>query len=201
MIKHVSKFALAATALVALPGAAQAGTSTDTGAASMTVINQCSVTGANVNLGTYTTNQTWGDIGQALGSNPGDYRGGYSPGTLGQEYMNFGSVTCDSGTPYTLSITSSFMGEAISLNLGEKTGIFVPMIKKIGSATVADVSWGWTGAGGYAPRGVAGTGTGAAQALLGSVILDSVLGWSAQPTDRLATAGTVSDTLNYTLTF
>jgi len=114
MIKHVSKFALAATALVALPGAAQAGTSTDTGAASMTVINQCSVTGANVNLGTYTTNQTWDDIGKVLGRNYGDT--GYSPGTLGQEYVNFGSVTCDTATPYTLYINGSFLGQSIGID-------------------------------------------------------------------------------------
>jgi len=55
-------------ALAALPGAAQAGTATDTKTAAFDVINQCSVTGATINLGTYRTNQTWGDVAAVLGS-------------------------------------------------------------------------------------------------------------------------------------
>lgn len=57
MIKNVSKVAIVAAALVALPGIAQAGTATATatGTATLTVINQCTVTGANVNLGSYMT--------------------------------------------------------------------------------------------------------------------------------------------------
>ena len=52
MIRKASKLALAAAAALCLPAAAQAGTSTDTKTASFTVLNQCSITGANIDLGT-----------------------------------------------------------------------------------------------------------------------------------------------------
>ena len=94
MNRFVSRIACAA-ALLATPGLAHAGTSTATGSASMNVLNQCSVTGANVNLGTFTTNNTWADVGSQLG-----YWGEamYSYGSQGASYANFGSVTCDAGT-------------------------------------------------------------------------------------------------------
>jgi len=53
MIKHVTKVAIVVAALAAMPGAAQAGTASATGTAAFNVTSQCTVTGANVNLGTF----------------------------------------------------------------------------------------------------------------------------------------------------
>lgn len=72
MIKNVSKVAIVAAALVALPGMAQAGTATATGTATLTVINQCTVTGATVNLGSYTTSNTWANVGIDADDSPTD---------------------------------------------------------------------------------------------------------------------------------
>jgi len=54
MIKNFSKLAIVAAAAAALPGVAQAGTSTATGTAVINIVSQCAVTGANVSLGSYT---------------------------------------------------------------------------------------------------------------------------------------------------
>lgn len=202
MIKNVSKVALVAAALIALPGAAQAGSATASGTATLTVINQCTVTGATVNLGTYTSNQTWANVGAALGSHNGTT---YTAGSQGQEYLNFGSVTCDSGAPYTLTIkgTSTGVSGAIKITQGGKVVNFLPAIKKVGGTTVADSNASYAGTGAHVyTSAVAGTGTGAAQTLLGNVTLAlGTSGSTALATDTLGTAGTASDTLSYTLNF
>ena len=202
MIKNVSKVAIVAAALVALPGMAQAGTATATGTATLTVINQCTVTGATVNLGTYTSNQTWANVGAALGSFAGTT---YTAGSQGQEYLNYGSVTCDNGTPYTLSIkgTATGVAGAIRITHNGKTATFLPGIKRLAGNVVADSSATLPGTGAQVGTGtLSGTGTGAAQALLGNVTLSfSATGTTALATDSLGVAGTASDTLTYTLNF
>lgn len=226
MIKNVSKVAIVAAALVALPGMAQAGTATATGTATLTVINQCTVTGATVNLGSYTTSNTWANVGTALGSfNGANYTVGslgqeylnfgsvtcdsgapyYTAGSNGQEYLNFGSITCDSAAPYTLTIKGTATGDAgaIKLTHNGKAATFMPGIKKLGGNLVADSNATFAGAGVQVwQTPVAGTGTGTAQALLGNVTLSFAgADTTALATDTLGAAGTASDTLTYTLNF
>lgn len=199
MTKLFTKVVLAAAAIAALPSAAQAGTSTATGTATLTVMNQCSVTGANVNLGTYTTGQTWGDVANALGK-VDDWLV-YSQGSKGLEYLNYGSVTCDAGVPYTLEITGSQVSIEIAHN-GKKAQ-FVPLIKKLGGTVVADNDPETPGAGAnVSDFSLSGVGTGSAQALVGSVALYFPM-WNttATATDTLGAAGVSTDTLTYTLNF
>lgn len=202
MIKNVSKVAIVAAALFALPGMAQAGTATATGTATLTVINQCTVTGATVNLGSYTTSNTWANVGSALGSFNGS---NYTVGSLGQEYLNFGSVTCDSGAPYTLTIkgTATGVAGAIKITQGGKVATFLPAIKRVGGSGIVDSNATYSGTGAQVYTSpVASTGTGSAQTLLGNVTLSfSASGTTALATDTLGTAGTASDSLTYTLNF
>lgn len=201
MTKLFAKFALAAGALVALPGMAQAGTSTASGTASINVLNQCSVAGATVNLGTYSANQTWGDVGAALGKL--DLMYNFNPGSLGSEYLNFGSVTCDAGTPYTLTIDGSYGYGAIVLQHNGKRGRFWMAVKKLGNTVMAD---NWNSGGGHVFQGdvLNGVGTGSAQSLVGNVFMHntSTVFWDApDDSDTLGVAGVSTDTLNYTLNF
>ena len=203
MFKKVSKLAIAAAAVAALPGVAHAGTATATGRAVLNVINQCTVTGKNVNLGTYTASNTWGQVGAALGSYNGTT---YTPGSLGQEHLDFGSVTCDAGTPYTLSIKggSSIVPGAISIAHNGKTATFLPGIKKLAGNVVADTSAIYAGTGAQVGTAtLSATGTGTAQTLFGNVTLNFAVGGSAAPlaTETLGVAGTANDTLTYTLNF
>lgn len=202
MIKKVSKIVLVAGALFALPGIAQAGTATATGTATLTVINQCTVTGANVDLGTYMSGSTWSIVGTALGSYDGTT---FTASAQGAEYLDFGSVTCDAGAPYTLSIkgTATDTPGAIKLTQGGKVATFLPGIKSIGGVRVADASGTLVGTGAQVwANPVSGTGTGSPQSLRGNVTLSFVAtGTTALPTDTLGAAGTVSDTLTYTLNF
>lgn len=199
MTKLFTKLGLVAGAIAALPSAAQAGTTTATGTVTFTVSSQCTVTGANISLGTYSTNQTWDDVANALGKLDDNLV--YTPGTKGLEYLNFGSVTCDSGTPYTLEILGS--DSAIQIVHNGKRSQFVPVLKKIGGVTMPDNDPGLAGAGSIANySNVASTGTGAPQALVGSAVLYfPMFGSTATPTDTLGVAGVSTDTLTYTLTF
>lgn len=202
MNKLAAKLALA-SALIALPGVAHAGTSTATGTASLTVINQCTVNGATVNLGTFTASNTWANVADVLGRS--DSAANYTAGSSGQEYLNFGSITCDSGTPYTLTIKGTATGAAgaIKLTHNGKVVTFMPGIKKLGGATVADSNAVFAGAGNQVwQSGLAGVGSGAAQSLLGNVTLSfSATGTTALATDTLGVAGSPTDTLTYTLSF
>lgn len=193
-------------ALAALPGIAQAGTATATGTAVLNVINECSVTGATVNLGMYASSNTVGDVAADLGSWEG---GVYTPGKRGQEYLTWGSVTCDAGTPYTLSIrgTSVLQYSPGGIRFewpdpvsGSYTSIYDMFVKKIGNTTVADSNAAIPGAGANVNISpAAGIGTGTAQMVLGSVA------WSydasrSQPSTALP-AGALSDQLSCTLNF
>lgn len=202
MIKNVSKVAIVVAALAALPGMAQAGTDTATGTATFSVNDQCSVTGATVNLGTYNVNDTWGTVGSQIGYVTSG--GLWIPSPRGYELLNFGSVTCDSGTPYTLTVkgtATGYLPGAISLVIGGRTAIVAPYIKKVGTTTIADSSALGAGTRAWTGTGVAATGTGAAQSLIGHANLNLVYSPGTLATDKLTTAGTYSDTLTYTLTF
>lgn len=200
MMKNIAKLAIVAAAVAALPGAAQAGTSTATGTAVINVITQCAVTGANVNLGSYTAAQTWNQVGAAVGLHDGTK---FTAGSQGLEYLNFGSITCDNNVPYTLSIKGTGSNGVIKIAHNAKVATFLPGIKKIGGVVVADTSAAYAGTGAQvANTAAAGKGSGAAQALLGNVTLhlkgtdSTVVG-----TETLGVAGTAQDTLTYTLNF
>lgn len=201
MIKNTFGLAIAAAA-IALPGVAQAaGTSTDTSTASFAVVSQCALTAANVNLGVFTLNQTWDEVAAVHGKYNGT---AYTAGTAGAQSINFGTVNCDTGLEYSLTIvgSSTTAEKGAVLTHGGKTMVLWPTIKKIGATTVADNA-GWAGVGADASsKAVTGVGTGANQTILGALTLQMVTGKStALGTDKLATAGVVQDTLNYSLTF
>lgn len=199
--------AATALALAAIPTLAHAGTSTATGTATLNVISQCSVTGATVNLGNYSSSQTWGDIAASLGLM--DYGPVYTAGSLGQDYLTWGSVTCDAGTPYTLSIqgssTQTYGPGAIRFAWQDAqnnnyTAVLDIYVKSIGGTTVADSVAGAVGAGARANvTPAAGTGTGAAQLVRGSAVYSYDASMS-QLFDNVP-AGSYSDSLTYTLNF
>ena len=203
MIRHASKLALAAAAALCLPAAAQAGTSTTTSTANFAVVNQCSVSGANIDLGTYTTQQTWGDLAATIGhlNITGNV---YTAGSRGDALMKIGSVTCDNNVLYGFNILgSSNDGEAanaIELTINGKTGRILIYAKKLGTDVLSDelipgrgASLGWDQ--------VYGFGTGSTQDIQGSVLLYSTNNTTAQLTDKFGTPGTYVDTLTYILNF
>lgn len=206
-MSYYSKMFKAACALcaAALPGMAHAGTATATGTATFQVVDQCSVTGATVNLGTYTTSQRIEDVAAELG----DMWTAYTPGSRGQSYLTWGTVNCSNGTPYTLSIKGSSVEapspggiqfawtDAQNLEYRANFDIFV---KSIGGVTVADSNGLAVGAGAKVNTDSAsGTGTGADQTIVGSVAFNYGASMSLYSTKL--PAGTHVDTLSYTLTF
>lgn len=204
MRNSIIKAAIAAAAIAALPGAAQAGTATATNSANFVVTNQCSVTGATVNLGSYTTNTTWGQVGGSLGLRST----GFTAGSKGFEYLDYGSVTCDAGTPYTLTIKgTNAAGNAgtAKMTLNGKTIRLEMGIKKLDGVTLPDSSTAWPGTGRQVwSSPVSGIGTGNPQALLGNMTvyaLNSTDPFYASVIDTLGVVGQYSDTLTYTLTF
>ena len=199
LLKTISAVALAAGAF-ALPGAANAAASTATGTAQLAVVSQCAITGANVNFGSYLTTQTWDDVAVALGYWSGS---AFTAGAQGYEYINWGSVTCDAGVNYVVQIKGPAVYGGIPLTVNGKVGVFLPRLKKIGSNTVPDSSALVPNVGGNPNVGVAGTGNGAAQSLIGNAIFSysSGNGTTAVPSDKLTTAGAYSNGVSYTLTF
>lgn len=199
MIARVAKAGIAAAALVAMPGMAIAGTSTATGAANFSVISQCSVAGNTVNVGTYTTSQTWNDVANELGK----WVTSYTSGTKGGEYLTWGSVTCDNGVPYTLAIRGSSVHVQVPSGLQfTQNGKIIRMglyVKKVGNTVIPDFYPG-SGRPMGDGRNVGSTGTGAPQQVLGSVTFNANAS-DALLTDTLAVPGAVSDTLTYTLNF
>lgn len=199
----IIKTAIAAAAIAALPGAAQAGTSTTTSTANFAVVNQCSVSGANIDLGTYTTQQTWGDLAATIGHlNITGYV--YTAGSRGEALMKIGSVTCDNNVPYGFNILGSSAdlqaNKAIELTINGKTGRILIYAKKLGADVLDDelipargLSLGWDQ--------VYGLGTGSTQDVQGSVLLYSTNNTTAQLSDKFGTPGTYADTLTYVLNF
>lgn len=200
-IKNLSSAALAVAA-ISLPGAAIAGTGSATGAATMSVVSQCSVSGANIHLGTYLSTNTWFTIGNATGIN---FNNGYTAGSQGQEYLSYGSVTCDAGTPYTLSIAGTGTSGTVKVTVNAQVGAFQPAVKRIGGTVVTDSDAGFAGVGNImTTRPLSATGTGTAQTVLGSVLLTSPgagFGSTNSLTSQLIQKGVYTDTMTYTLTF
>lgn len=202
MISHSIKAVFVASALVAIPGMAIAGTSTATGTASFNVASQCSVTGASVTLGTFTTTQTWADVGAELGTQGGPGGTVFTAGTKGFTPFNYGSVTCDAGTPYSLTIRGTGPTNTMRMSVNGKVAFLPIFIKRIGVTNMPDTNAVAVGAGTQNNAAIAGTGTGTAQALLGSALIAySVGGTTAAPADPLGAAGSFTDTLTYTLNF
>lgn len=206
-MKNVSKLLVASAAVLAIPGVAHAGTATDAKTATFKVINQCSITGANINVGTFTTTNTWGDVfavhGHIRESDRADVRG-----TLGLTGVNWGSVTCDAGTPYNLQIKgkdTDWNYALLLFNVNGKRMSAWPMVKKIGAIDVPDSYWVDPDIGGSAHDWVAGVGTGAPQAVIGHMWFDP--GWGGFAPDRAVTAdqlgasGTYIANIDYTLNF
>lgn len=198
-MNHVSKI-VAALGVLIFPCAAQAGTAAAVGTAAFNVVNQCSVTGETVNLGTFTVNDTWNDVASVHGS----LKPGYTAGTLGLESLNFGSVTCNSGTPYTMQIkgTATTSSNAMRFTVNGKTMAVFFHIKKLGGVVVPD-NTGLVGLGAQVHAGVlSGVGTGSAQSLLGHALFHfTTPATTALATDKLGVSGTYTDTLTYTLNF
>lgn len=206
MVRFLSKAAFGLAAFVALPSAAQAGTTTASATVTMQVASQCALTGANVHLGSFKTTDTWLTVGAKHGYLLSFT---YTPGSAGQESLNFGSVTCDAGLPWTLLIrgTNSASGSSggIKLTLNGKVAVMYPAIKRVGGVVMSDVgpmSFAGTGAQVWASS-ASSTGKGVAQTLLGNVTLsfNTAHGTTVTSGTAMGNVGSATDTLTYTLTF
>lgn len=203
MLSNIAKTAIAAAAFAALPGAAQAGTTTTTANVTMQVASQCTLSGATVYLGAFKTTDTWGAVGAKHGNISGPT---FTAGTVGGQSLKFGTVTCDAGLPWALTIKGTGNGTAlgsIMITLNGKFSIMYPAIKRVGTVTVNDSNSSWTGTGQQVWNSpLYSTGTGAAQDLMGNVTVSLFgAGATAYATTVLGAAGTGSDTLSYVLTF
>lgn len=205
MFKTAYKIAAAGIALAALPGVAQAGTATTTSTASFNVITQCSITGATVELGTFTVNNTFFELGQKIGYTYAAV-GSETPGTDGYEGVTWGTINCDNGTPYRLKIKGNSPYNGILINVGGKTAHLMTFVKTIGGVTAPLNEGSWTAAWGasanIATSGASGVGTGTNQTVRGSApIYLNLGGLTALDTDKFGVAGTYTDNLTYTLEF
>lgn len=206
MFMKFTKVAAAAATLAALPGVAQAGTATASGTATLNVISQCSVTGATVNLGTYTVNNTFQDIANQLGYTASPVS---TPtlGTNGYDALVWGKVNCANGTPYQLQIKGTTANSGVKIDIAGKTAHLVPIVKSLGGVNVPQTPGGWDGWGAVsngpgATYSAAGVGTGVDQEIRGSApIYFGMSGMTALATDKLAVAGSYTDALTYTLNF
>ncbi|MEN9683178.1 MAG: hypothetical protein RLZZ427_929 [Pseudomonadota bacterium] len=215
MVFHIAKttrraaLAAALIATAALPSMAHAaGSSSGSGQAALTVGDQCVVEGANVDLGTFTTTQTWGDVDATLGFVETDGTT-YHAGTRGVAYADFGSVTCDKDVEYTLQIAGTgfeIVGNGLRLVVSGRPAEFVVAIKEIGGNVVADSSarrFVAPNAGQVLLDSISATGTGAKQHFKGSLIrIDTEgLGSGVRQDTVLGEVGSFSGKINYTLTF
>lgn len=204
-MQKLMKPLIAAIAVVAAPSVAMAGTSTATGAANFNVTNQCAISGTTVNLGSYLTTDTPQKIGQQLGYYDDDTFA-FVAGSNGIGSVNLGSVTCDSGTPYTVAITGSNPNKDIKVNLASEAVYFQAFIKKVGNINIADGAPG-SNFGGYGNPNygqTSATGSGVAQPVMGNIVpfVQSYgLAGFLERGQALGAAGTYTDTLTYTLSF
>lgn len=200
-----------ALALAMTPAVAQAGTTTVSIPVVMNVNPQCSVTGGMVNLGAYYSNQYWYQVADSIGYylagfNDGMSASGIRQGTRGWEYANFGSVTCDAGTPYTLLIKgTSTTSNMIRLNINGTIANFMPAIKRLGGTVVPDnPGANYINSGHQMYFGpMSATGTGAPQEMLGSAVIMLNLGdeSTVRSNNLIGPNGSYTDTLTYTLNF
>lgn len=204
---------LAMAACLAGASAASAGTSTGTGTATFKVVTKCEISGTTVNLGTFRTTDTLQAVASKIG-----YQDGNTfeliAGTDGIGTVSMGSVTCDDGTPYTITMDSTGWSGSLDLGLpGGKTALF-PMVKKIGNYVVPDGEPYFNGFGkwpssenlpSYTDQSPVGTtGNGTAQPILGNVIIFAVPvndGVYMGVNDQLGTAGVYSASWVSTLHF
>lgn len=203
MIKIISRIALVAAAVAALPGAAQAGTSIRTTNASFNVVNQCSISGATIDLGTYTTQQTWGDLAASIGHLDAN-SGVYTAGSRGNWLMKLGTITCQNNLFYGFTIHGSSndpqANKAVELTIGGKTARLQLYVTKVGGDFAVDDNILGRGIGVGADP-VPWIGYGVPQDIEGSALLLTTATTTAQLADKFAAAGTYADTLTYTLTF
>ena len=202
MKERFAKLILVGAAVI-LPTMAHAGTSSASGTASLRVVNQCTVSGVNINLGTFKAADTWADVMAVHGST--DIDGNYFPGSAGDRSLTWGSVTCDAGVPYTVKMSgrSSIGLSMVQFDVNGKKMYAWQMIKEIDGATVPDTYY-LIGAGLWGSDGANGIGTGAPQLIKGNLVLDptmSVAPDAATAADSLATAGSYVAGLDYVLTF
>lgn len=211
--QSLSRSALTLTlALAIVPASAQAGTTTAVSNVAVELVSQCTVTGATVNLGSYRNTQYWREVAQSIGyylagMNDGLSATGIRSGTRGWEYANFGSVTCDAGLPYSLRIQGTAAdGGMIRLNVNGTIALFMPAIKRLGGNVVPDnAAPNYVNSGHHMYFGpMSGVGTGTAQEMLGSAVINLNLG--AESTVRSNSmlgggGGSYADTLTYTLNF
>lgn len=203
MFKNISKLVIATVSLAALPGVAQAGTSTTSSSVTFQVTSQCAVTGATVNLGSFRTNQTWGDVGDELGIINAV---GADPivGTRGKKYANWGSVTCDKDVPYFVKMSGADDSQRITFTHNGKTVGLLPLVEELGGTTAfGKPGEGMAGTSKSLYLGFTGIGTGAKQDMLGSAAVRFNVSYTtAVPADLIGgQAATLSDQLTYTLTF
>ena len=200
MIQNAAKSFLIALGLINIPAVAQAGTATDTGTAILNVVNQCMVDGVDVKLGTFTTSQTWDQVGTELGK----YNAAtFTPGAKGLSYLTFGTVICDKNFLYSLTIKGSGADGAIKITHNGKTAIFLSAIKKVDGNDVNDnmSAYGGTGAQVWGNH-LSHEGSGTTQTLLGNVTLDfSHPDSSIVAGEALGISGIAQDTLTYELKF
>lgn len=192
--------------MAATSNAAYAGTSTGTGTATFKVLNQCSVTGANVNLGTFTTTQTAGDVAASLGYLQGVDSDLLTRGTMPDGALVLGSVTCDAGTPYTLRIDPAVSGapqvfSLLGLTLNGKGLALSTWARKIGDQSLGS-NWASSIDAWYMSNfnPAAAIGTGAPQQITGNIYVETAYS-EMQLTDQLGQAGVYSAPQIYTLTF
>lgn len=185
---------------------AMAGTSTATANVTLKVINECSIAGSTVTLGTFLTTQTFQNIANLNGYFDADDN--WFEGTRGTGSLHLGSVTCDSGVPYTATIQGSGPEGAVVINVGGKKMTASIWVSSIGDQVQADALVPNLGA--YASEitwpPASGVGTGTPQLITGTIPLGFGFvkqqnGGTADLTDPLGTAGTYADTLVYTLNF
>ncbi len=201
--------ALAGATLLAAGAAASpafAGQSTATGTATFAVVSQCSVTGANVDLGTYRVTDTFQVVADTI-----SYINASSTwvaGSRGAGSMNLGSITCSNNLPYTLRIKGPGAFGAAVLDIGSKRVAAGIYISKIGNQTQTDAVV--PGLGAYvsadAYSAAVGIGTGVPQAVMGTIPLGfaglkTANAGTAELIDQLGTTGSFSSSLTYTLTF
>lgn len=207
---HTFGTACLALAAVALPSVVHAGESTATGSATFNVTEQCSVKGAVVDMGSYRSNfTTMRDLGLTIGyfenaqstPDPGYYMMGYlTPGSKGDSWANWGTVTCTNGTLYNLKIEGTAPGGYIEIvvNAGARLK-FQPMIKTIGGRDMSTNNSHIYTPGIGTPtnwNGIVTSGTGAPQELRGAAYL------FAYPSSFFELfTGNYTDALTYTLTF
>lgn len=209
MFERPLRAAIFGPVLLMLPGVAQAGTVTATGSASFSVTGQCSVTGGVVDMGTYINFTTMRDLGSTIGyfqnaqstPDPGYYQLGYlTPGSKGDSWANWGTVTCTDGTLYNLKIQGTAPGGYIQIPInGGVTLKFQPMIKTIGGRDMSTNNSHIYTPGIGTPtnwNGIFTSGTGVPQELRGAAYL-----FLYPYASYSLFQGTYTDALTYTLTF